>query len=136
MTQQINNPDSNQLTLGIPGFEYSDLYDPKRLAELLAVFDTSVQNHDPDLFADIIACRAANGEGLSPEHMSELLVKMAPLVGAFVARLFNVSDVRDRQIETIRGEFDSIFVYRTRNSRQTCPPLQRPNHRRLGYCLH
>ena len=39
MTQQINTNDLTKLTLGIPGFEYADLYDTQRLADLLAVFD-------------------------------------------------------------------------------------------------
>jgi len=80
---------------------------------LLTVFDQSVQQHDAALFAEITAYRACGGEGMKPEDISELLVKMAPLVGTFVARLFNVSDVREQQIGNIRGEFDAVFVYRT-----------------------
>ncbi|MBS4049839.1 MAG: pyridine nucleotide-disulfide oxidoreductase, partial [Methylomonas sp.] len=113
MTQKLNTSQFTQLTLGIPGFEYKDLYDAKRLADLLEVFDQSVQQHDADLFAEISAYRACAGEGMKPEDISELLVRMAPLVGTFVARLFNVSDVREQQIGTIRGEFDAVFVYRT-----------------------
>ena len=113
MTQKLNTRELTQLTLGIPGFEYKDLYDAKRLSDLLTVFDQSVQQHDAALFAEISAYRACAGEGMKPEEISELLVKMAPLVGTFVARLFNVSDVREQQIGTIRGEFDAIFVYRT-----------------------
>ncbi|AMK76191.1 MULTISPECIES: pyridine nucleotide-disulfide oxidoreductase [Methylomonas] len=113
MTQQLNTRELTQLTLGIPGFAYKDLYDAKRLADLLAVFDQSVQQHDAALFAEISAYRACGGEGMKPEEVSELLVKMAPLVGTFVAKLFNVEDVRDQQIGKIRSEFDSVFVYRT-----------------------
>ncbi len=113
MTQKLNTRELTQLTLGIPGFDYKDLYDAKRLADLLAVFDQSVQQHDADLFAQIAAYRACGGEGMKPEDISELLVKMAPLVGTFVARLFNVGDVREQQIGSIRGEFDAIFIYRT-----------------------
>lgn len=113
MTQQLNTSQLAQLTLGIPGFEYKDLYDAKRLNDLLVSFDESVKKHDPDLFAEMSAYRACGGEGMKPEDISELLVKMAPLVGTFVARLFNVSDVRDQQISHIRSEFDSVFTYRT-----------------------
>ena len=113
MTQKLNTSQFTQLTLGIPGFEYKDLYDAKRLADLLDVFDQSVQQHDADLFAEISAYRACAGEGMKPEDISELLVRTAPLVGTFVARLFNVTDVRDQQISHIRGEFDAVFVYRT-----------------------
>ena len=110
---QINSSDLTQLTLGIPGFAYADLYEPKRLEDLLSVFDQTVDKHDPDLFAELSAYRACQGEGMAPEQISELLVRTAPLVGKFVAKLFNVSDVREQQIEKIRGEFNSIFVYRT-----------------------
>ncbi|MGZ5000952.1 MAG: hypothetical protein ACXV7F_11670, partial [Methylomonas sp.] len=67
MTQQINTRDLTKLTLGIPGFEYQDLYDAKRLTDLLAVFDQSVQKHDPALFGEIDAYRACGGEGMKPE---------------------------------------------------------------------
>ncbi|MDD4914786.1 MAG: pyridine nucleotide-disulfide oxidoreductase [Methylococcales bacterium] len=113
MTQQLNTRHPSQLTLGIPGFAYPDLYDTRRLADLLEVFDQSVKLHDPALFAEIAAYRDAQGEGLKPEQISELLVRQAPLLGAFIARLFNVGDVRDRQIAEISGEFDAVFVYRT-----------------------
>ena len=113
MTKQLNTSQLTQLTLGIPGFEYKDLYDAKRLNDLLTVFDESVQKHDPALFAEIAAYRACGGEGMKPEDISELLVRTAPLVGTFVAKLFNVSDVRDQQIDHIRGEFDAVFTYRT-----------------------
>ncbi len=113
MTKQLNTQQLTQLTLGIPGFEYADLHDAKRLADLLTVFDQSVQQHDNALFEEIVAYRACAGEGMKPEEISELLVRLAPLVGTFVARLFNVSAVRDQQISLIRGEFDAVFVYRT-----------------------
>jgi NADPH-dependent glutamate synthase beta subunit-like oxidoreductase/NAD(P)H-flavin reductase len=113
MTQQPQTSQSTQLNLGIPGFAYADLYDTRRLADLLDVFDQSVNNHDPELFAGIKAYRASKGEGLKPEQISELLVRQAPLLGTFIARLFNVSEVRDQQIAAIRGEFDAVFVYRT-----------------------
>ena len=113
MTQAINSNALTSLTLGIPGFEYKDLYDAKRLSELMVCFDQSVKQHDPDLFAELTAYRACAGEGMKPEEISELLVRLAPLVGTFTARLFNVSDVRDQQIKHIRSEFDAVFVYRT-----------------------
>jgi NADPH-dependent glutamate synthase beta subunit-like oxidoreductase/NAD(P)H-flavin reductase len=113
MTQQINSSSSSELILGIPGFSYADLYNAQRLDDLLKVFDQSVQQHDPELFAEIAAYRASQGQGLKPEQISEVLVKTAPLVGSFVARLFNVSQSRDQQIETIHAEFEATFRYRT-----------------------
>lgn len=110
---KFNSNDLTTLALGIPGFAYADLYQSDRLQDLLGVFDQTVQKHDPDLFAELSDYRSSQGEGMAPEQVSDLLVRTAPLVGSFVAQLFNVSDVRDQQIENIRGEFNSIFVYRT-----------------------
>lgn len=103
---------SSALTLGISGFSYADLYEPERLKDLSDVFDATVRDHDPALFAEFERYRACRGEGMPAEQISEILVKMAPYVGTFVARLFGVSSERDTQIRAIRDEFDSIFVYR------------------------
>ena len=100
------------LKLGISGFRYADLYDPKRLKDLLAVFEQDVNEQDPALFAEFESYRASQGQGMKPEAISDLLVRMAPYVGAFVARLFDVSAERERQIAAIRAEFDSVFIYR------------------------
>jgi NADPH-dependent glutamate synthase beta subunit-like oxidoreductase/NAD(P)H-flavin reductase len=101
------------LKLGIPGFQYGDLYDPARLKDLLAVFAQDVKDQDPALSAEFESYRTSQGAGMKPEAISEVLVRMAPHVGAFVARLFDVSAERERQIAAIRAEFDSVFVYRT-----------------------
>jgi len=100
------------LTLGISGFSYADLYEPERLKDLSDVFDATVRDHDPALFAEFERYRACQGEGMRPEEVSDVLVKMAPYVGTFLARLFGVTSERDRQAETIREEFDSLFAYR------------------------
>ncbi len=103
---------ASALTLGISGFSYADLYEPERLKDLSDVFDATVRDHDPALFAEFERYRACRGEGMPAEQISEILVKMAPYVGSFVARLFGVSSERDGQIRAIRDEFDSVFVYR------------------------
>jgi len=100
------------LSLGIADFTYADLYDPARLNVLLAAFDTSVQRHDADLFGRYAAFRQAQGEGYSPEQLSDILVEMGPHIGQFVARLFNVSDAHQAQAAAIRQEIDSVFAYK------------------------
>ncbi|MCA1852228.1 MAG: hypothetical protein LC647_07495, partial [Beggiatoa sp.] len=101
------------LTLGFPGFEYADLFDPKRLQELLAVFDDYVRPRDPDLSVEFERYRARAGQGMSPEAISDLLVRMAPFVGEFVARLFGIGGERERHIDTIRREMDTVFAFRS-----------------------
>ncbi|MBK8814193.1 MAG: pyridine nucleotide-disulfide oxidoreductase [Methylococcaceae bacterium] len=104
--------EQNNLTLGIPGFSYADLYDSNRLKDLLDVFDASVKKHDADLFSRYADYRQNQGEGLTPEALSDLLVKMGPFVGQFVATLFNVTEAHLAQAEKIRDEFSTVFAYK------------------------
>jgi NAD(P)H-flavin reductase/NADPH-dependent glutamate synthase beta subunit-like oxidoreductase len=111
MTERSAAP-APSLTLGLPGFTYPDLYQPARLADLLRVFNAEVEADDARLFHDFEAYRACQGAGMSPEAISDLLVRMAPHVGRFVAKLFDIGGERDRQIVAIKEEMDTIFLFR------------------------
>ncbi|MGZ5077214.1 MAG: pyridine nucleotide-disulfide oxidoreductase [Methylobacter sp.] len=104
--------DQHNLTLGIPGFNYSDLYDSARLKDLLDVFDTSVERHDSQLHSEFTAYRESQGVGMSPEAVSDLLVRMGPYAGQFVAKLFDISEQHQAQATKIKDEMDSIFTYK------------------------
>jgi NADPH-dependent glutamate synthase beta subunit-like oxidoreductase/NAD(P)H-flavin reductase len=104
--------EQNNLTLGIPGFTYADLYDSGRLKDLLEAFDASVKKHDADLFGRYAAYRQNQGEGLTPEALSDLLVCMGPYVGQFVATLFIVTKQHQAQAEKIKDEFATVFTYK------------------------
>jgi NADPH-dependent glutamate synthase beta subunit-like oxidoreductase/NAD(P)H-flavin reductase len=104
--------EQNNLSLGIPGFNYADLYDPARLKDLLDAFDVSVKKHDADLFNRYADYRQSQGEGLTPESLSELLVQMGPYVGQFVATLFNVTEQHQAQATKIKDEFATVFTYK------------------------
>ena len=101
-----------QLTLGIPGFSYADLYQPEKLAELLAVFEASLKKSDPELYNEYQAYHTCKGNGMTPQVISDILVRAAPHVGEFIARLFRIEDARTRQQNTIRQEVETIFVFR------------------------
>ena len=104
--------EQHDFTLGIPGFNYPDLYNSARLKDLLEVFDASVERHDPQLHTEFKAYRQTQGIDLSPETISDLLVRMGPYVGQFVAKIFNVSAQHQAQSEKIKDEIDSIFTYK------------------------
>ncbi|MGZ8183807.1 MAG: pyridine nucleotide-disulfide oxidoreductase, partial [Methylobacter sp.] len=104
--------EQHNLTLGIPGFNYPDLYDSARLKDLLDVFDASVERHDSQLHNEFKAYRENQGAGLSAETVSDLLVRMGPYVGQFVAKLFNVSEQHLAQGVKIKDEIDTIFTYK------------------------
>jgi NADPH-dependent glutamate synthase beta subunit-like oxidoreductase/NAD(P)H-flavin reductase len=104
--------DQNDFTLGIPGFTYPDLYDARRLNALLEAFDASVKRHDPELSEKFAAYRQCQGDGMAAEAVSDLLVRMGPYVGRFVAKLFGVEEQHQAQAAKIREEFDTVFTYK------------------------
>ena len=107
-----NTRNPSSLELGIEGFEYADLHDPNRLDDLLAVFEREAEANHPELYTEFKAYCESQGADLSPEQISDLLVRMAPLVGDFVSRLFNITEVRAEQAAAIRREVDTIYGFK------------------------
>ncbi len=108
MTKIIDN--SEPLVLSIPEFEYADLYDPQRLEDLSEYFDQEVKKSDPELAIAFAAYKKNQGDDLTPQVISDLLVRMAPQVGKFIARLFNIVTEHDQQKAEILADVESIFV--------------------------
>ena len=104
--------DASLTQLGIAGFSYADLYDSHRLQALSECFDASLAAECPELHAEFVAYRASQGEGMQPEQISDLLVRAAPKLGKFVARLFGVEAEHEAQAARIRADFDTIFAYK------------------------
>ncbi len=110
MNHRAEKPDA--LILGISGYVYADLHKPEKLSELLKEFEHSVKIHDSTLYTEFTKYRSCQGKAMSAVHISDLLVRMAPLVGSFIAKLFNIDESRIKQIDRIQHEFDHVFVYR------------------------
>ena len=108
--QPQSGSESNELLLGIEGYNYEDLYRPEKLATLNTLFHQELAESEPQLAEQFNAYRS--GEELSATAISELLVRMAPHVGNFVSRLFQVQIAADEQANTIKQEVDSIFIYK------------------------
>ncbi len=110
----MNNPENNtsNISLGLPGFTYTDLYQPEKLKTLLQVFDDSVKQHDKELFNRYLDYRTTQGDNLKPEEISEILVEMGPYVGQFVAKLFGSEQQHKSQQDAIQHEFETIFFFR------------------------
>ncbi len=99
---------NNDFDLGVPGFHYSDLYDPNGLKALAACFYDEVANTDPALAKKFADYRQGQGSGMTELAQSELLIRMAPHLSDFVARLFRAKAGRERMIDKAR-ESQSIF---------------------------
>ncbi|HIF52268.1 MAG TPA: pyridine nucleotide-disulfide oxidoreductase [Thiotrichaceae bacterium] len=102
------------MTLGIPGFVYSDLYSSNRLYQLHEVFTEQVEKEAPELMSEFRQYKISQGDGMSPQSISDLLIRMAPHVGAFLAMLFQVEIVRQQQQKLIQKEINTVFAFRNK----------------------
>ncbi len=100
------------MSLGIPGFEYGDLHDPIRLADLSHAFDDYLRERDSELFEQFRAYHKTQGDGITAEKISDILVSAAPHVGSFIARLFKLESEYAAQQTAILDEIDTVFLYR------------------------
>jgi NADPH-dependent glutamate synthase beta subunit-like oxidoreductase/NAD(P)H-flavin reductase len=105
-------PESD-LTLGIAGFRYDDLHSPAGLERLHDVFVSELAKQSADLHREYQGYRDCLGEGMEPAAVSDLLVRLAPRVGDFLARLFDVAAEHERQRDAIQREINAVFVFRT-----------------------
>ncbi len=108
-----DRPDED-LSLGVPGFFYSDLHSSHRLKELHDVFMGSVKQSDPELLAEYSEYKKTQGEGYKPQLVSDLLIRLAPHVGVFIAKLFKVENKHEQQRIDIEEELKTVFLFRTR----------------------
>ena len=108
--------------LGVPGYTFGDLHEPERLASLYERFCEGVQAADPAFWSEWDAYRSAPDAPRPPLVQSTLLVRMAPHVSAFLARLFQVGP----QVETLAQAThaqDDLFRFKIDFVRRRALPL-------------
>ena len=89
--------ENRDFSLGIQGFTYGDLYRPERLKELADTFYAAMAEDDPELAATFEGYRLSGGKEISPKAESDLLVRTAPHLSRFVARMFGI----EAELETL-----------------------------------
>lgn len=104
LTAQTTTDHGPTLTLGIPGFTFEDLYNPRALRRLAERFDAQLAEDEPELFQRFDAYRKAGGAGLPGPAESELLIRVSRHVGRFVARLFNIQEAATQLADGLKGE--------------------------------
>ena len=132
-------PDED-LSLGIPGFFYSDIHSPQRLKDLHDAFIDTIKQEDPELLADYSDYKNSQGEGYKPQVVSELLIRLAPHVGNFVAKLFKVENSHEQDRIFIEEELNTVFLFRTKvvskvNSRFKNQSLDKYDIKKVWYEL-
>ncbi|HVN87402.1 MAG TPA: FAD-dependent oxidoreductase [Candidatus Binatia bacterium] len=99
------------LQLGVPRFKYADLNRVRRIEALDAAFLLSLRDADAALAAEFIRYRDAGERGWERLQESELLMRVAPHVAAFIARLFNIEADYDALCERVRAD-QSVFEWK------------------------
>src|SRR5689334_6829121 len=92
------------MPLGIAGFSYAELYVPERLRDLHDLFCRETAAADPELWAEWDVYQSEPDAARSPIAISDLIVRMAPHVSRFVARLFAV----EAASEAVRSRTDEL----------------------------
>ncbi|HUI27180.1 MAG TPA: FAD-dependent oxidoreductase [Candidatus Kryptonia bacterium] len=92
------------LQLGVPGFKFADLNRVRRLEALDRAFFAALRDADAALAEDFQRYRDAGGAGYARLPESELLLRVAPHAGAFVARLFHIDDAHAALHERLRSD--------------------------------
>jgi hypothetical protein len=88
--------------LGVPGFRYADLNRVRRLEALDGAFLAALRSENAALAAELEAYRA--GTSLQKLDESRLLLRAAPFVERFLARLFGIAKEHDALCARVRGD--------------------------------
>ena len=104
----MRDADTDDFTLGIAGFSFSDLYEPQRLRDLHQAFWTFAADSNPDIPARF----ATLGDAATTNpQTSEVLIEVAGVLGDFLARLFDIrSEVQQLSDETLN--YEKIFQFK------------------------
>ncbi|HXK40422.1 MAG TPA: hypothetical protein VJ837_06350, partial [Candidatus Paceibacterota bacterium] len=92
------------LQLGVPGFKYADLNRVRRIEALDRTFIESLRSADAQLAEDLEKYRESGGTDRTRLQESELLIKVAPHLGSFIARLFHIDVEHDELCRRIRDD--------------------------------
>ncbi len=113
------------LQLGVPGFKYADLNRVRRLEALDEAFLDDLRASTPGLAEELLRYRDDVGAGQACPQASELLLRVAPLLGSFVARLLRIEAEHAALCERIRADevvFDWKRQFIERGIFKTPPP--------------
>ena len=97
----MNDKVKDDFALGIDGFQFSDLYEPRRLRDLHDAFWNYAAIANPEVTERF--ARLEDPSTTKPQT-SEVLIEVARIVGDFVARLFHIQDA----VERLSGDTQSL----------------------------
>ncbi len=95
--------------LNLNGFSYQELFLPAGLSRLDAQFLSYLENVDQSLYAELLIYRS--GELTDPKLVSNLIIDCAPVLEAFIAELFDISEQVGESQTRVQAE-DPIFAFK------------------------
>ncbi len=110
-----------QDALGIAGFTFADLHQPRRLHALYELYCDEVRRTEPELWAEWEAHRLTP-TAVGPIERSNLIVAMAPHVSRFLTRLFSIGPEADGMVAQTRA-YDDLFRFKIDFVRRRALPL-------------
>ncbi len=111
ISERVQDPNKFDFELGVPGFNYSDLFDAVKLKELAEKFYAEVREKQPVTGEALDKYIASHGFGIERRVESQILTDAAPLLSDFVARLFRVSAEKE-EMERAILEQNPIWKYK------------------------
>ncbi|MFT4562699.1 MAG: NADPH-dependent glutamate synthase beta subunit-like oxidoreductase/NAD(P)H-flavin reductase [Gammaproteobacteria bacterium] len=106
------NSDEQSLELGLSGFTYADLYDPRALSRLTTIFGDYLAEADSELALRFGRYHEFRGDDMQPEDISSVLTDAAPWLGRFLAMLFRIEAAWNAERDLMRDEDATIFGFR------------------------
>ncbi len=122
----MSSPVSAHDALGIAGFTFANLHEPRRLQALYQLFCDEVRRTEPQLWADWEAHRKAPPV-LGPIERSNLIVAMAPHVSRFLTRLFSIGAEAEAMVAQTKA-YDDLFRFKIDFVRRRALPLLKAGH--------
>ncbi len=110
-SERLHTDDPYDFELGIPDFNFSDLFDAEKLKDLAQKFYDEVVDKEPALGDALNKYIAAHGNGYEKRVESKILTDAAPFLSDFIARMFRISKERS-ELERDVLEQDPIWKYK------------------------
>lgn len=104
MTDSIRD----DFSLGIAGFTFADLYEPRRLGELHQAFWEYAEERRSGLATRF---QSASPSDTSKPALSDVLIEVADVVGEFIAQLFDIHNNVQQLANETRG-YEKIFQFK------------------------
>ncbi len=134
------NLTNHDFALGIKGFNYSDLYDAERLAQIAEEFYAEIEIQEPVLHEALVKYITRRGEGYEKRVESKILTDSAPYLSDFVARMFNLKQERAELQDVILAQNPiwkyKFFVQRRAIKKFTAEDLANFNEAELDIALN